>query len=210
MAKQERRPETIMDFDRHAATWDQNPGHARRNDAVAAAIREAVPLGDGIAALEFGCGTGELTVRLAPAVGTVLATDASEGMVKVFREKLAADPLPNVKVRQLDLLSDPAPSGPFGLIYSSMTLHHIPDLPLLFGRLSSLLAPGGCIALADLCAEDGSFHGEMAVPHLGFAEEQLAELAATAGLVLNSFSTVFVVEKNDREYPVFLATLRGG
>ena len=47
------------------------------------------------------------------------------------------------------------------------------------------LQPGGRIALVDMYAEDGSFHGDNAakgVHHLGFAPDALQALAEQAGL----------------------------
>jgi SAM-dependent methyltransferase len=197
--------ENNVDFDKRAASWDQDPLHARRNDAVASAIAARVPLGGKVDALEFGCGTGELTLRLAPALGRVFATDASAGMVEQLERKLAEGGFPNISARRLDLLVAPPLDRRFDLIYSAMTLHHIEDVPCLFGHLATLLTPAGHLALADLCAEDGSFHGGVEVPHRGFAEEELAAFAAPAGLELGSYEEVFVVEKNGRDYPVFLA-----
>jgi len=50
-----------------------------------------------------------------------------------------------------------------------MTLHHVPDPAALIVQLSGALLPGGTLAVADLDAEDGSFHGDnTGVLHLGF------------------------------------------
>lgn len=50
----------MNDFDRKAAGWDADPAKG----AVADAIRARVPLGPGLAALEYGCGTGLLSFPL--------------------------------------------------------------------------------------------------------------------------------------------------
>ena len=202
------RKETVMDFDKHAANWDKNDQHARRNNAVAAGIKASIPLSAEMRALEFGCGTGELTLRLAPALGSVLATDASGGMIEQLEVKLSGGDAPNVRGQQLDLLDDPLAGEQFDLIYSAMTLHHVEDVPLLFARLSALLSAKGFLVIADLCTEDGSFHGETEVPHLGFSEEELKSYAERVGLRLESCGEVFAVEKNERRYPVFLAIFR--
>jgi trans-aconitate methyltransferase len=119
--------------------------------------------------------------------------------------KLADGAFPNITPLQLDPLAALPPDDGLDLVYSAMTLHHIEDVAGLFRRLAPLLAPAGQVAVADLCSEDGSFHGEMEVPHRGFSEEELAAFGAGAGLRLDSCEEVFVVEKNDRRYPVFLA-----
>ena len=200
--------ETLIDFDRSAANWDRNPQHAARNQAIADAIVARLPLHKGMRALEFGCGTGELTVRLAPALRSVLATDASTGMIEQLVAKLQGMPQARIEPRLLDLLAGPLPAERFDLVYSAMTLHHIEDVELLFRQVVSLLAPGGRVAVADLCAEDGSFHGAAEVPHCGFAEETLRGLAAGAGLLLSSFEEIHALTKNGVSYPLFLAILR--
>jgi ubiquinone/menaquinone biosynthesis C-methylase UbiE len=199
--------ETVRDFDRSARNWDQNPLHAERNRAIADAIIARVSLHGTVRALEFGCGTGALTIRLAPYVGSILATDASGGMIEQLEGKLKGLADTGITPCELDLLAGPLSEGPFDLIYSAMTLHHIDDVALLFRQLAGLLAPGGRVAVADLCAEDGSFHGDVTVPHLGFSQESLEALIAPAGLALRSYEEIYDLAKKDTSYPVFLAIL---
>jgi hypothetical protein len=76
--------------------------------------------------------------------------------------------------------------------------------------MHELLAPGGRIALADLDAEDGSFHDADAegIHHLGFPRDRVAGFARMAGFVEVAFSTATEIEKNGRRYPLFLLTAR--
>ena len=59
------------DFDAAAATWDENPGRVKVAHDVARAIRETVKLMPDLDVLDFGCGTGLLTLQLQPSVGTI-------------------------------------------------------------------------------------------------------------------------------------------
>lgn len=77
-------------FNAEAAAWDSNPDVHRASDGALQAILAAHPSLKGNQAgaepwrpdvLEIGCGTGLLTLRLAPYVGSVVAIDAAEGMV---------------------------------------------------------------------------------------------------------------------------------
>jgi ubiquinone/menaquinone biosynthesis C-methylase UbiE len=119
--------ETVLDFDRSARDWDENPLHAERNRAVANAIVAWVSLHGRMRALELGCGTGELTIRLAPYVGSILATDASGGMIEQLEGKLKGLADTGITPRQLGLLPGPLPEGPSDQIYSAMTLHQYDD-----------------------------------------------------------------------------------
>ena len=49
-------------FDRVAAEWDSNPDRVALAGAVAKAIRKAVPLRADMCTLDFGAGTGLLTL----------------------------------------------------------------------------------------------------------------------------------------------------
>ncbi|NLF19319.1 MAG: class I SAM-dependent methyltransferase [Lentisphaerae bacterium] len=193
-------------FDRAAATWDDNPGRRSRNLAIAAALRQRLSLHRGMAMLEYGCGTAMLSVLLAPWVGAITAADTSEGMLEQVREKVARAGLPALQPQRLDLLTDPIPTGRFDLVVSAMVLHHIADTDGLLQAFRKVLRPGGFLALADLCAEDGSFHGADAVPHPGFDPERLGAQVRAAGFTAIQSAVVCKVAKADRDYPVFLLT----
>ncbi|HMV67737.1 MAG TPA: methyltransferase domain-containing protein, partial [Myxococcota bacterium] len=96
----------------------------------------------------------------------------------------------------------------FDLIVSAMAMHHVEDTAALLRSLRAHLAPGGQIALADLDAEDGSFHppGVEGVFHAGFERAALGAAIEAAGFSAPRFTTACVVHRDGREYPVFLVT----
>lgn len=77
-------------------------------------------------ALEIGCGTGLLSVHLAPLLGEYVAFDPSQGMIDVLKTKIKD--MPQVKP-VAELLEDPETphlSGkPVDYAFSHLTLHHI-------------------------------------------------------------------------------------
>ncbi len=192
-------------FDEAAATWDDNPVRHALTEAIAKAISEAVPLDGNWRVLEYGCGTGTLGFLLAPAVREVVAADASPGMIEQVRRKLALYPAARMTPLVLDLTRDPSPREEFDLIVTAMALHHVDDVQLVLSRLGGMLANRGWLVVADLCAEDGSFHEPMKVPHNGFVPEDLAHTATRSlGQADCRWQTVHRVEKNGRSYEVFL------
>lgn len=196
-------------FDRLAAEWDQNPTRRAMTAAVAQAVIAAADLRTHHSVLEYGCGTAALSFLLAPQVGRIVAADASPGMVAEARRKLAAQTaVANIEVLQLDLTRDPLPANRFDRIVSAMALHHIENTEHVLRQLAALLAPDGRLLLADLCAEDGSFHTDMTVPHNGFDPEQLGVLLARLGLAAPRWTIAHRLAKNDREYPLFLLVAR--
>lgn len=197
-------------FNDIAAEWDSDPQRVLMGQKIARAIRGALSPRGTEDALEFGAGTGLLTMILAPAVSSLTALDGSRGMLAVLRDKCARKHVANVQVIE-GQVPDDLPERPFDLIYSSMTLHHVGDVPGLLGKLATHLRPGGRIALADLDAEDGGFHGDAAgVVHHGFDREVFRGWLVDAGFVDVAFSTAFTArrERDDgstRDYPIFLA-----
>ena len=201
--------ETYRDFDREAAAWDEKPLRVKLADEVVRAVVAAAHPGPDMEALDFGCGTGLVALRLAPLVRRLTGADGSEGMLGVFRAKAAAQGLENVQARPVALEGEPDLGGPYDLVVSSMTLHHVRDVAALVGHLARAVRPGGFLCLADLDAEDGSFHSDnTGVFHFGLDREQVAGLLEAAGFADVGQGTAATVEKPGpegmRAYPVFL------
>ena len=196
-------------FDARAKTWDENPGRRQMAADLFAALEPRVPLHADMAVLDYGAGTGLLTFALAARVGRVVAVDSSAGMLEVLAQKAKAGGFDHVDALLADFSKDPLSLGPFDLVTSAMTLHHVADTESLFRNFFRVLADGGRIALADLDAEDGTFHASNdGIHHFGFDRAVFAKQLADAGFVDIRLATAIRVEKNSRVYPVFLATAR--
>jgi 2-polyprenyl-3-methyl-5-hydroxy-6-metoxy-1,4-benzoquinol methylase len=169
-------------FNKEAAAWDADPGRVKlANDVADAIIREIGPTGE-MDALDFGCGTGLVTLRLQPLVRTVTGADSSKGMLGVLESKVRSQGLSNVRAQFVDFEKECSVDGRFHLIMSSMTMHHVKDTAALFKQWHDLLLPGGLLGAADLDTEDGSFHlNNTGVFHLGFDREQLKMLLLKTG-----------------------------
>ena len=195
-------------FDQLAATWDDNPLRQALTAAVAAAIRTDVPLRPEWTALEYGCGTAALSFRLSGLLQQIVAADSSPGMLEQVRQKLTAAGTDNILPQQLNLDTEPPPPETVDLILCSMAMHHVEDLRRVAAAFAAMLRPGGWLAIADLEAEDGSFHQDQAVPHNGFEPAMLAGLMAKAGLTGAAWRTIHSMERNGRAYPIFLLTMQ--
>ena len=198
------------DFDKEAAAWDEDPGRVKlANDVADAIIRESGPTG-AMDVLDFGCGTGLVTLRLQPLVRTITGADSSKGMLGVLESKVKARGLSNVRTQLVDFEKGERIEGRFHLVISSMTLHHVPNTAVLFKQWHDLLLPGGVLCAADLDAEDGSFHlNNTGVFHLGFDREQLRMLLKKTGFSEVRTATAATMARDikgegKREFPVFL------
>ena len=194
-------------FDAAALQWDEEPRRVKLAGEIAAAILQNIPVSPEWDALDFGCGTGLVTLQLAPSLRNISGVDSSPGMLDRLNAKIQTSGFSNVRIELCELTKGELPSGKYHLITSAMTLHHIEEVVPLLQSLKSLLHPGGWIALADLETEDGSFHEDhTGVFHHGFSSQELTDLLVKAGFSSISITTATNVVKEKRSYPVFLAT----
>ncbi|KAL5363599.1 S-adenosyl-L-methionine-dependent methyltransferase [Aspergillus floccosus] len=159
-------------FNAEAANWDNNPSV---QEATRLAFETLQPLiqslsdqkgtatNTGLDVLEVGCGTGLLTLRVAPLVREIVAVDIAEGMIDMLKAKTTQPDAPRNIVALCKILEDPedpilpasdenAPAGQrrkFDLILSHLVMHHVPDLRLFLQTLLGCLKPGGRVALTD-------------------------------------------------------------
>lgn len=201
--------EQKRDFDAAAANWDQEPRRVKLAQDVVAAVRREIPLNDGMTALDYGCGSGLVTLGLHPFVAKITGADSSRGMLEVLDRKVREQGLDNVETKLVDLEQQRL-EGSYDLITSSMTMHHVKDVPALVASLVPALKSGGWLALADLESEDGRFHDDPAgVLHHGFAREFLVEQFTKNGLADVRVVVAAAIEKpapggGKSSYPVLL------
>jgi len=200
----------MSEFDAKARDWDKNQRYIDRSEAVAKAIVQMIPINKNMNALEYGSGTALLSFALMDRFAEIVLMDNSREMTAVTEEKIAARQIKNMKPIFFDLEHDDY-SGKFDIIYSQMVMHHVNDVDAILLKFYNLLNPGGYLAIADLYAEDGSFHGEGFTGHLGFDVESLSEKLISTGFRNILHRQCFIITKTDdngkiSEYPIFLMT----
>ena len=100
--------------------------------------------------LDVGCGTGYLLGRLAsraPQAEVLAGIDAAPAMIEVARVAAADDRLRFV-VGTAERL--PWPAATFDLVVSTTSFDHWADQRAGLAECARVLAPGGCLVLADL------------------------------------------------------------
>lgn len=101
--------------------------------------------------LEFGCGTGSTAIGHAPFVSHILATDISEKMLEIARDK-AVD-INNLSFEQATIDEIPGEAR-FDAVLGMSILHLVDDLPGTLSHVHRLLKPGGIFASSTLCMND--------------------------------------------------------
>ena len=136
-------------WDMRARTYDQTSGgvYAHAYDlTVEHSLRYLEP---SHRVLEFACGTGIVTLRLAPRVTYLRGIDISPNMVDRAREKTRD--LPNVEITNTDLFDSCLEPGSFDAVCAYNVLLYLPDLPAALTRIRELLRPGGVFLSATDC-----------------------------------------------------------
>ena len=201
-------------FDQAAKTWDSNERRQRLADGVFCAIKDNVPIDKNMRALDFGCGTGLVSLKIQPLVREIVCADSSMGMLEVLQSKIRASDLDNISTLYLPEGELSVISGNYDLIFSSMTLHHINNLEELFLKFGELLAENGYLCLADLDSDDGLFHEDNSgVYHNGFDRSELISLLKKCGFKYLRDLTAVEIEKEiqsgiKRKFTIFLIICR--
>jgi len=101
--------------------------------------------------LEIGCGTGTTALRLAPLTHRWLATDLSTKMIAIAREKLAAQPTPQLSFEVADADAPVFGSGVFDALMAFNLLHLVSDLDHALQLAVQALRPGGLLISKTPC-----------------------------------------------------------
>ena len=113
---------------------------------------------------EFGCGTGTTALKLAPALGEILATDLAPEMIAIAREKAAAQGCNNVRFE----VGVPDASGfadaAFDAVLAFNVLHLIATRSAVLREVHRLLKPGGLFISKTPCLSEMTSLIRLAVP----------------------------------------------
>jgi cyclopropane fatty-acyl-phospholipid synthase-like methyltransferase len=199
--------EKIDHFKHKSKTYSKDSKRVQNVQTIAKGIMDKINYSKQMHIMDFGSGTGLLSIHIAPHVQKITAVDNSPSMNETLHQNK------DMIECELDIieadLEVASLEQTFDGIISSMTLHHIKDIENIFHKFYTLLEKDGTLAIADLYTEDGSFHSDNAgVHHFGFEEEFLLQCAKKAGFEDISCQEVSVAKKPHKEFSIFLLTAR--
>ncbi len=139
-------------WNKRAAAWDH---HAQHNPGLVSVVERVVADSEARPSdrvVDLGCGSGQLALRLAPAVASVLAVDVSREMISLLEENARRVQVSNVKgiATPIEhLILDPASVD---LVVSNYALHHLrdPDKRVVVEHAAAWLTPGGRLVIGDM------------------------------------------------------------
>ena len=135
----------------HARIWDRDEQTRDFAEQAFASLLEHFDKPRWRRVLDFGCGTGLLTEKLAPLVQEIAAVDISAAMLSILDDKRLA----NVKTICAHVDSG-AELGNFDLIVASCVCGALPDYPATLARLTRTLRPGAHFVQWDWLLDDDS------------------------------------------------------
>ena len=145
------------DFNHKAETFD-SPKNIFLANLVCQAVEKQIDLLSDKEILDFGGGTGLLSLPLAKQAKSVTLVDISEKMLEQARLKAEQQDIKNIQFWEQDLLKNPMEQE-FDLIVVSRVLHHMPDLDEALSLFHQHLKEDGQLLLADFTKTEANHHG---------------------------------------------------
>lgn len=170
-------------FARLAPRWDSLRSLHASEDAVEAAIGQAVGDRPIRSLLDLGTGTGRMLQLLAPRAQRAVGLDASHAMLSVARANLERAGLTGIELRQADIYAPPLVRESFDLVVVHQVLHYLDDPARALAQAARMVAPGGRLVVIDFAPHGLEFlRDSEGHRRLGFGRDQVAGWLEEAGL----------------------------
>lgn len=180
--------------------WDRVSGWSKAESAANSSLvkrlnnefgRHIMP-GDTI--LDFGCGTGTITLRIARNVNKVYGVDVSEGMLKRAQQNLKDQNIGNAAFSRITALDEMFQESSFDVITTFNVFQYIENREKLFTQFHKLLKSQGKLIIAVPCFGDTNSFSALLVKFLRFVRimpeayffsvDEIEKEIAAAGLTI--------------------------
>ena len=184
------------DFNHKAETFD-SPKNIFLANLVCQAVEKQIDILSDKEILDFGGGTGLLTLPLAKQAKSVTLVDISEKMLEQARLKAEQQDIKNIQFLEQDLLEPPLEQE-IDLIVVSRVLHHMPDLDEALSLFHQHLKEDGQLLLADFTKTEANNHGvdlaelEKQLIEHGFSSVHSQILYSAEDLFQGNYSELFL------------------
>jgi len=190
-------------------------------DSIIAGLNSAPKLKPNAKILDMGAGSGFFTARIAAKVRKLIpnasfyAMDATPAMLLALaKKKEAITPFFGIAENIAGSIENANKYATvprqFDAVFSTLMLHHCPDIDKVFRSVRQVLKPGGKAVIIDLCTHTFTeFRNEMGDLHLGFDLDLIRKAAKRV------FSEVIIKKlpgiccsSSGRSAELFVATLK--
>jgi len=187
------------EWDDYADDWDGNEDvrfYAQKAfDSLEHRVLPLVSDLSKLKVLDFGCGTGLLTEKLAPLCQQIVAIDTSGKMLEILSGKIRASGADNVVTLNVELNAESIEANPdllcdFDLVLASSVCSFLPDYETALADLTSIMKPGACFVQWDWMEE--------------MPAERIAHAFQGAGLGQHAIEEAFAMDAEDQSAPVII------
>jgi len=137
--------------------------------------------------IDYGSGTGLISLELSDLVDSILLVDSSKQMLEVAKTKISHNGVTNSKVLYSDFTQD-TPEIKADIVLMSLVLLHIPDTNKILQELFNILNNGGKLIIVDFDKNDKINHPKV---HNGFSHEELKKRLSEVGFKLIEIKTFY-------------------
>ena len=148
-----------------AGSWDAHVTTSPAFSKILDAILTAAAPHSGDVVVDLGCGSGFVSLPIAPRVRSVLGIDFAPSMLTMLKTEAEQRRLPNITTLIADLATLELQPDSCDLIVSSYVLHHLTDdqkADLLL-KANEWLRPGGRIVICDIMLGRGATAEDRAI-----------------------------------------------
>lgn len=174
-----------------AAEYDNEHSRFRDFSAEAHRIHTGLGLGADSVVVDIGCGTGGLSLALAPLCRHIYAVDISGQMLARLQQKTAAAGMTNITPCHAGFLTYRHAGLPADAVIANITLHHLPDFwkQIALLNFNRMLRPGGKLFIGDVVFEfePAAYREEL--------DHWLQEMETAAGPVMAAETVVHIREE---------------
>jgi ubiquinone/menaquinone biosynthesis C-methylase UbiE len=127
--------------------------------------------------IDYGSGTGLVSLALTDLVDSVLLVDSSKQMLEVAEAKISHIGITNARVLYSDFTQENTELKA-DIILMSLVLLHIPDTKKILQELFNVLNEGGKLIIIDFDKNEDIYHPKV---HNGFVHEELKKTLSEVG-----------------------------
>ncbi|MEH7386349.1 class I SAM-dependent methyltransferase [Bacillus sp. JJ1521] len=137
--------------------------------------------------IDYGSGTGLVSLELSDLVDSILLVDSSKQMLEVAEAKISHKGITNSKVLYSDFTQE-TPELKVDIVLLSLVLLHIPDSHKILQELFTILNHGGKLIIVDFDKNDKISHPKV---HNGFSHDELKKRLSEVGFKSVEIKTFF-------------------
>lgn len=148
---------------RRTASWEQKG--AQGLTSVVQAVLDRCRTLPGTVAIDLGCGSGQVTLPLAPRCAQVLAIDVNGPAIAMLEDKAREAAVTNIQTMAEPIQGLALDRGSLDLVVTNYALHHLSnaDKRDVLVQAHGWLRPGGQLVIGDMMLGRGTATGDGAI-----------------------------------------------